>query len=283
MSSIAQLRKQIKFEIVEISPKMAHEMLKSNSHNRRLRAGHVAKLAWAFKRGEYGMTHQGIAFDSEGVLLDGQNRLNAIEECPEHMVFPMVVSHGWDRSTCWKNIDHGLAVRSIADVLELHKAHAEVSNVFARILIGSSATTPALVEPIADFFEDEFKELHDFCPAKGKMWGSAPVRAAALYTMKRGYADYAKRVFRALVTSDFEAMPKVAQSAYRANVNGTLSAVNKFDTFARCLKIFDPKCANLTRTVVRDQSEIIADVRQFLEREVIGVANSYKSKAKVTA
>lgn len=63
-----------------ISPAKAVEMLASNTMNRPLSKPTVRAFAEAMVRGEWMVTHQGIAFDVHGVLVDGQHRLAAIIE-----------------------------------------------------------------------------------------------------------------------------------------------------------------------------------------------------------
>lgn len=66
------------FEIVDISPDEARRLLTSNAGNRRLDPGTVERYAGAMRRGEWKLSHQGVAVDRDGVLLDGQHRLAAI-------------------------------------------------------------------------------------------------------------------------------------------------------------------------------------------------------------
>ncbi len=61
-----------------VTPDMAREMLQSNTENRRVRVAWVENLASQIERGEWMITHQGIAFDETGRLVDGQHRLMAI-------------------------------------------------------------------------------------------------------------------------------------------------------------------------------------------------------------
>ena len=61
-----------------ITPAKAAEMLAANSTNRPLSRTVVRSFAEAMRRGEWVITHQGIAFDTSGVLVDGQHRLAAI-------------------------------------------------------------------------------------------------------------------------------------------------------------------------------------------------------------
>lgn len=61
-----------------ITPEIAKEYLKHNVSNRALRSKYVERIIRDIKAGEFRVTHQGIAFDDSGKLIDGQHRLTAI-------------------------------------------------------------------------------------------------------------------------------------------------------------------------------------------------------------
>lgn len=61
-----------------VTPQLAKEYLKHNVRNRTVKVGEVESIARDIKRGDYRLTHQGIAFDTEGTLIDGQQRLLAV-------------------------------------------------------------------------------------------------------------------------------------------------------------------------------------------------------------
>ena len=63
-----------------ITPEIAKKYLASNITNRRLRKDRVNAIARDIKNGNWKETHQGIAFDTNGDLIDGQHRLAAIVE-----------------------------------------------------------------------------------------------------------------------------------------------------------------------------------------------------------
>ncbi|MFC6706550.1 hypothetical protein [Flexivirga alba] len=63
-----------------ITPVKAAALLESNTSNRPLSRATVRVFAEAMKRGEWKTTHQGIAVDTNGLLVDGQHRLAAIIE-----------------------------------------------------------------------------------------------------------------------------------------------------------------------------------------------------------
>ncbi|MDT4950173.1 MAG: hypothetical protein QOJ37_2768 [Pseudonocardiales bacterium] len=71
---------RVRSKVQKISPKRAGEMLEANETNRPLSRATVQSFAEAMRRGDWQVTHQGIAFDTNGVLVDGQHRLAAIIE-----------------------------------------------------------------------------------------------------------------------------------------------------------------------------------------------------------
>ncbi|MFE2374007.1 hypothetical protein [Streptomyces sp. NPDC059398] len=67
--------------LVQVTPEMSEILLSRAVVNRRLDWGQVDFLADSILRGEWQLTHQGIALDGPletGSLLDGQHRLNAV-------------------------------------------------------------------------------------------------------------------------------------------------------------------------------------------------------------
>lgn len=61
-----------------ITPELARNWLLLNTRNRPLSKAFVQQLAQQIERGEWQLTHQGIAFDEDGALIDGQHRLAAV-------------------------------------------------------------------------------------------------------------------------------------------------------------------------------------------------------------
>lgn len=98
-----------------ITPAKAADMLAANTTNRPLSKPTVRAFAEAMRRGEWMVTHQGIAFDVNGVLVDGQHRLAAIVEAEtpvELTVFTDVAEGTFDVLDTGKR-------RNAADVLAI--------------------------------------------------------------------------------------------------------------------------------------------------------------------
>jgi hypothetical protein len=112
---------ETKYQI--ITPAMARQWLeKSNTKNRPMKEETVMAFARDMKSGNWLRTHQGIAFDADGRLLDGQHRLAAIVR--SGVTIEMLVTTGLPSTvegkaiTTMDAVDRGVP-RSIADQLAL--------------------------------------------------------------------------------------------------------------------------------------------------------------------
>jgi hypothetical protein len=103
-------------EIVAVTPAHAQELLHSNRHNRSLRRPYVRQLAKAMTRGEWALNGEPIQVASDGTLLNGQHRLNAVVESGETVSMLMVHNVASDTQ---RTMDSG-ARRNLSDVLKLH-------------------------------------------------------------------------------------------------------------------------------------------------------------------
>lgn len=103
--------------IQTITPIQAQMWLDTTNHkNRKMRPGRVAALAADLKNGLWRMTPDAIAFDADGILINGQHRLAAIVK--SGIAADAIVIHGMPSET-FVVTDDGLK-RSFADVLSLH-------------------------------------------------------------------------------------------------------------------------------------------------------------------
>lgn len=100
-------------ETIEVDPEFASELLASSGGNRPLSSGLIRRLVKAINDGEWLLTHQGIAIDTGGRLLDGHHRLTAVVSSGRTV--PMRITYDADPET-FAVIDDGKR-RSAADVL----------------------------------------------------------------------------------------------------------------------------------------------------------------------
>ncbi len=71
-------RQHVATEVVGVTPAMAQEWLRLNTHNRPLSMARAKGMAADMAAGRWSVTNETIGFDTEGRLLDGQHRLQAV-------------------------------------------------------------------------------------------------------------------------------------------------------------------------------------------------------------
>lgn len=132
----------MKTQVVQVTPEMAAEWLGNTpSFQRKLRAGVVDQYARDMLAGHWTVTHQGIAIDRKGRLIDGQHRLAAIIK--SGLTVAMNVTTDAPPSS-YSHIDGGLA-RNAIDALRAggHDSITADQLSIARILESDGNTAAA--------------------------------------------------------------------------------------------------------------------------------------------
>jgi len=151
-------------KLEKISPKKADEFLSQNFCNRPISPLTVQKYVRLIKAGKFYVTHQGIAFDEQGRLRDGQHRLRAIIET--RTTVSMMVSRGLTEEAALA-IDDG---RKRTDAQALSMAHGGpisgfVAAIAKEIFIGGLhfGTTTKPVAPdrldLVDFYGEHAEAI----------------------------------------------------------------------------------------------------------------------------
>ena len=125
---------QISAVIESVTPLLATEWLKRMSPNRTVKESSVAMYATDMVNGNWMISPQGIAFDSEGTLFDGQHRLLAIIRCG--LTIPMLILRGFPVSQgkvrTMDVVDCGIG-RSLPDRIKLTGCFSWNPNMVAAI------------------------------------------------------------------------------------------------------------------------------------------------------
>lgn len=172
----------IDFELVTMTPDMAKNLLDRNyAGNRKIQPARVSAYLSDMEDGNWQLTHQCIAVNEEGELIDGQHRLTALVESGGS--FPMYVATYKDSMDKFRLFDIG-AKRSVTDVLGCDKRDQET----ARILWHTCATNKrtATASEIANILQQCGADISATSMAacgSRKARASAPVRAAFVMAM----------------------------------------------------------------------------------------------------
>lgn len=260
----------MKTQIVNVTPTKAKEWLERNIDNRPLRDSVVEGLAEAIRRGEWKLSHQGIAFSKAGKVLDGQHRLEAILRA--NLSVPMMVTHDVDDDV-FQVLDIGCR-RTLSDVLDVPSGLAAAARYLAIVedTQRRAGITPQYLIPYVKAVQFPYVALVTFCPRVTKVWSSAAVRAAAILRVLDGEdADYVHLVYHALNHAEFDSMPPVAQALVRQHLQGKVRAGQSTDFFVRCLKVFDRKQRDLKTIQISAIETGLQYAREVIKRRVHGV------------
>ena len=195
----------MEFKIETITPQIAARYLSHNvQHNRNLRRDYVEMLARDMAKGAFRCTHQGIAFDDEGNLIDGQHRLNAV--LLANTPVRMLVTRGLSTDVV-NSIDKG-SQRSLHDTMmitctgddEKSKAlrHREVLNAISMIarlnVNGVRKISAREAYLVFETYEDACLSLYRSC-TKGLGRKNGVMLAACLSALIHGVPEETIRKF----------------------------------------------------------------------------------------
>lgn len=255
------MKTEIVTKIEKIGPATAKAYLESAAPNRKLNQRAVARYVHAMTSGGWRVTHQGIAFDEKGKLIDGQHRLTAIIQSGKTV--QMNVSR-YSENAPMAVLDSGTS-RSVGDRVQISgvvpaHAHRVVSVLNAMMIaeIGGAPAYPLQAHEIERLYADE-QDCIDFAlvafgTGRTKHWNAvvcgafaycaafAPKEVAELATMVREKAGYEKNT--------------AAHAFVVALTEGKLLAqgsTSRVDTMAKCLWLIrqhlEHKCVyNLKKT-----------------------------------
>lgn len=112
-------KREVFSEVVTISPGLAAEMLKRNPDNRNIKPTKSQHFATDMMKGNWAFNGEPIIVSRDGLLNDGQHRLNAMIEA--NVALPMIVTFGVSRESRI-TVDQGSA-RSAGDYLSMDGYH----------------------------------------------------------------------------------------------------------------------------------------------------------------
>lgn len=107
---------EISIYFMDVSPSLAKELLKDNTHNRKKNERHIKALVENILAGFWMFNGDTICFDCRGVLLDGQHRLEAIAKSGK--TTPCLIVAGLDPKSI-ETKDTEIKPRSLKDVLDI--------------------------------------------------------------------------------------------------------------------------------------------------------------------
>jgi hypothetical protein len=174
--------------VVCITPEMAAKMLEKQNGNRAVRTSVVKSYANDMACGAWKTTHQGIAFNANGELIDGQHRVAAIimANKPINM---LVTTYSECIGTISSPFDLHIK-RSISDILGRQSFHmAVVAYIIKNLSLTRNAgrvesKTIQLLDALGDKYDWMTQNISG---RNSRLYSAAPIRAACFVAYLAGY------------------------------------------------------------------------------------------------
>jgi hypothetical protein len=261
----------IVFSLEKITPAKAAEYLAKNTGNRKPRMGMAAKIARDIEAGKWEVTHQPIAFDCNGRLIDGQHRLQAII-LSQRTVSVFVARYEREvNDTMYIPVDEGVK-RSHADVLHLTPRMAQVCNVLVAMkqMTNKRSNSSSEVQEMHERHGDLIERLMALGNHRTyKFRTAATVIATVVLTIRNNpaKAEEIETQWRHFVTFDDlgELQPSITALLRFADRDVGLS--NRFaESICRTAYAFDPKNWGTKISRLSDQAALMRSIEEMSKR-----------------
>jgi len=246
--------------IETITPRIANSYLEFNNNNRPLRKTHIRSLAFDMMNGDWQVTHQGIAFDTTGRLIDGQHRLHAIIEAG--VPIQMLVTRGCSSSS-FSILDRG-ANRSPSDILGWPTKITEVITLAIRIAYGTNPTLSRIRKMEgSSLIKNCQVRLHHCQTCRSTMSTSGVKLAACVQMTVQEDPKFVISQYKALISEQYNEMTNCSQSFIRQARD---KQMKREELFWRAMFVFDNTEINRPKILITE--DIIAQKNEILRRIV---------------
>lgn len=252
----------MRHEQMLITPALAEQFLKANVVNRKhIRKTWVEALAKEMQQGTFTMTHQGIAFNTDGKLLDGQHRLSAVVKSGCSVMMDVAFDCVANTAMEWP-VDRGKS-RSVADTMQISATEAAIVDCILAIWRKNRmAFTTKDRHAVWELFRIHIATINGMCSTARKTLSQVAIRVPAMLRVLR-HGEQPGRQYRALVLLDFSEMwPSVQSLTRQLTINQKKEAANS--VMARAWIAFDPDRRNVSRIQINDPSTQLSEMREVL-------------------
>jgi hypothetical protein len=165
---------------IYMTPELAAQMLSKNKGNRQLRKSMVVAYAADMIAGRWEYTHQAIAVDQHGNLVDGQHRLNAVIMAKWSGTM-LLATYSNSEETLRLPVDRGL-LRATYDVLQKPRKHVECASRILTYTIAKGRLPLYAVNNVLQMHETKIERICGLTKGNKRLVASATTLSALLLT-----------------------------------------------------------------------------------------------------
>jgi len=245
---------------------MAKKWLENNGSNRRMRHTFVQYIIDEIKQGKWQLTHQGVAISKDGMLLDGQHRLQAIASLGVTLEMVVALDVPFD-SVLGFQVDNG-EKRTIADIMHESPQYVAMLNAILSISITtpgrSHRYTTAERQAVNTALGDNLKVFLGHCTTHRRTTSSANWKVPVfIHWMLQG--DEVLEQYKAIVLLKQQDMwPRVDAFHKQLIRDDRVMKGDKISQACRVWTAFDPTKRNIERVVFNGTEVPLAEMRKAL-------------------
>lgn len=245
-----------------MTPKEATRIIeKSNIDNRKVRPHHVEWFSNLIKNGEWILTHQGIAFDVNGRLVDGQHRILAIAK--SGVDTPILVTRNL-KAEAYNAIDTH-SRRNMADVYKINSRFAAFITTLSKFKAGSCGhkfnnnETLNVIKKTSHFYESLV------IGSNVRYFTSGGGISALLYSYMNNCSSqkYIASLYKNLKSLNYLELPPVGHAFAKALAQNKDFQAKNSVLVPQLLYVFDPE--NESCTKIRScSSEVMESFKKWI-------------------
>lgn len=255
----------ITFTLETISPQVARQYLDRNKKNRTITAERVKSLSRDVEAGAFMVTHQCIAFNANGDLIDGQHRLSAVVATGK-TVQMYVARYERTETAMALPFDNGLT-RKHYDILEITRKQTELASAVLRIKGRASTFTAADIQACVDKHQVQFKAVLECSANTAKHRSSAGAKAAIALLIKKlpDSTDSIINQYVKFLNFDLDGMWPSVAACVRAleNIRSSGGSTMQKMVAARVWHAFHPENQHLKLIRILDENALISEMQAF--------------------
>lgn len=256
----------MKYETLEVTPEKANKWLAMNSDaQRKLRQTVVDRYARDMLSNSWALTHQGIAFDTKGRLIDGQHRLAAVVKAGVSVKMTVVRDAP---SSTFDHVDLGLA-RTNAEVFKSqgdgwitneHIAIARFMEAGASIKLSTVARSPFEMREMVETHKNALAFVFQNLERRVRGVTTAPVLAAvatAYYSeMDRvKLADFLRLLVSGIAQNPDSDSTTIRLREWLRDTSGNTSSTARVEMFMKTQRVVKAYMQNEALTRLYTPSE----------------------------
>ena len=253
-----------------VTPIAARNYLASNIEgNRKINSNRVRFYAQQMLADQWHLSPQGLVFDTNGKLVDGQHRLAAIALAEKDVVMTIIRNAPIQSFSV---LDSGMS-RTLAFRANLSTTSAGIASGFLRF-IDTNAANAVSLDDLLNVYEVFREEIDIINGTRRRAKVSiAPIMMATALHMKQGNY-YAFDQYEAMVRFDTVVLTPCVANLMRSLMDGPLlsgSVVERSLAFMRVYKALMRANASKSKVVVRNEEGMKLELQQVI-REFIATA-----------